>query len=256
LIGNIPAQRGVYHRMFEQSLLATPAGTRKTATFAASLTAQILVAGVLVVAPLFYHDVLPAFRVPAYVPTLTLWRPPEPPIADPSTPARSSGLAMPSASRPFVVLHSDYPHSDFAIVDYDAPAIPVTSTISALPIGGSSDLPRLERPAVAANKPEIVKPVPETPVRVGGNVQSAKLTKQVVPVYPRPALQMRISGTVQLLGIIAKDGTIQRLQVLSGHPLLRQAAIDAVSQWVYRPTILNGQPVEVEAPIDVIFTLR
>jgi len=86
-------------------------------------------------------------------------------------------------------------------------------------------------------------------------VQSAKLTKQVVPVYPRPALQMRISGTVQLLGIIAKDGTIQRLQVLSGHPLLRQAAIDAVSQWVYRPTILNGQPVEVEAPIDVIFNL-
>jgi protein TonB len=66
---------------------------------------------------------------------------------------------------------------------------------------------------------------------------------------------MRISGTVQLLGIIAKDGTIQKLQVLSGHPLLRQAAIDAVSQWVYRPTILNGQPVEVEAPIDVIFNL-
>jgi len=256
LIGNIPVQRGVYHRMFEQSLLANPAGTRKTATFAASLTAQILVAGVLVVAPLFYHDVLPAFRVPAYVPTLTVWRPPEPPIAATSTPARSSALAMPNPSRPFVVLHSDYPQTTFAVVDFDAPALPATSTISALPIGGSSDLPRLERPPVAANKPEIVKPVPEAPVRVGGNVQSAKLTKQVVPVYPRPALQMRISGTVQLLGIIAKDGTIQRLQVLSGHPLLRQAAIDAVSQWVYRPTILNGQPVEVEAPIDVIFTLR
>jgi protein TonB len=92
-------------------------------------------------------------------------------------------------------------------------------------------------------------------VRVGGNVQSAKLIKQVVPVYPQLARQMRISGIVQLLGFIAKDGTIQRLQVLSGHPLLRQAAIDAVSQWVYRPTILNGQPVEVEAPIDVIFNL-
>jgi periplasmic protein TonB len=255
LIGNIPAQRGVYHRMFEQSLLTNPAGTRKTATFAASLTAQILVAGVLVVAPLFYHDVLPAFRVPAYVPTLTVWRPPEAPVATASTPARSSGLAMPTVFRPLVVLHSDYPQTSFAVVDYDTLAIPATSMISALPIGGSSDLPRLERPAVAAIKTEIVKPVLETPVRVGGNVQSAKLTKQVVPVYPRPALQMRISGTVQLLGIIAKDGTIQKLQVLSGHPLLRQAAIDAVSQWVYRPTILNGQPVEVEAPIDVIFTL-
>jgi len=101
----------------------------------------------------------------------------------------------------------------------------------------------------------LIKP-PEAPVRVGGDVQSAKLIKQVVPRYPPPALQIRVSGTVHLLGIIAKDGTIQRLQVLSGHPLLRQAALDAVSQWIYRPTILNGQPVEVEAPIDVIFTLR
>ena len=79
--------------------------------------------------------------------------------------------------------------------------------------------------------------------------------KQVVPMYPQMARQMRISGVIHLLGIIAKDGTIQRLQVLTGHPLLRQAALDAVSQWVYRPTILNGQPVEVEAPIDLIFTL-
>jgi len=93
-------------------------------------------------------------------------------------------------------------------------------------------------------------------VLVGGDVQAAKLIKRVLPMYPRQASQFRVSGTVHLLGIIAKDGTIQRLQVLSGHPLLRQAAIDAVSQWVYRPTILNGQPVEVEAPIDVIFTLQ
>ncbi len=101
---------------------------------------------------------------------------------------------------------------------------------------------------------DVVKP-PEAPVLVGGAVQAAKLLKQVVPMYPQTARQLRISGTVHLLGIIAKDGTIQRLQALSGHPLLRQAAIEAVSQWVYRPTVLNGQPVEVEAPIDVIFTL-
>jgi protein TonB len=255
LIGNIPDRRGVYLGMFEQSLLTHPAGTRKTATFAASLTAQILVAGVLVVAPLFYHDVLPAFRVPAYVPPLTLWRPPEAAIAAASTPARSSGLAVPDGFRPVIVLHSDYPQTSFAVIDYDTLATPATSTISALPIGSSASLSQLEAPKAPAVQPEVVTPIPATLVRVGGNVQSAKLTKQVVPIYPRPAVQMRISGTVQLLGIIAKDGTIQRLQVLSGHPLLRQAAIDAVSQWVYRPTILNGQPVEVEAPIDVIFNL-
>ena len=95
----------------------------------------------------------------------------------------------------------------------------------------------------------------DTPLAVGGDVQSAKLIKRVLPLYPLPARQLRISGTVHLLGIIAKDGTIQKLQVLSGHPLLRQAALDAVSQWVYRPTFLNNQAVEVEAPIDVVFTL-
>ncbi len=130
-----------------------------------------------------------------------------------------------------------------------------TPGLPAFPLGSSNTLPRFEGPpATIPTKPDIVKP--ENPVRVGGDVQSAKLIKQVLPVYPRAASQFRISGTVHLLGIIAKDGTIQRLQVLSGHPLLRQAALDAVSQWVYRPTVLNGQPVEVEAPIDVIFTLR
>lgn len=85
---------------------------------------------------------------------------------------------------------------------------------------------------------------------------AAKLLKRVIPPYPVLARQTRIQGTVHLLGIVAKDGRVQNLRVIDGHPLLRQAALDAVSQWVYSPTILNGQPVEVEAPIDVNFTLR
>jgi protein TonB len=219
------------------------------------LTAQILVAGVLVVAPLLYHDVLPAFRVPAFVPTLARWRPPAATASESRPAAKSSGLSSPIAFRPLAVRHSDYALAEFAIVDFDASAIQSVSSIATLPFGGTSSLPRPEGPAVTAVKPDVVTSAPEPLVRVGGNVQSAKLVKQIVPAYPQPARQLRISGTVQLLGIIAKDGTIQRLQVLSGHPLLRQAAIDAVSQWVYRPTILNGQPVEVEAPIDVIFNL-
>ncbi len=252
--GNIFGCAGVYPGMFEQSLLIDHGGTRRTATFAASLTAQILVAGVLVIAPLFYHEVLPALRVPEFVPVLTMWHPPEPPVAESCSIARSSGLASPSAFHPPVVLHSDYPEAGIVIIDYDAPALPANSGI-AFPIGSSTTLPQFEGPSTTTAKPGIVKPV-EIPVRVGGDVQSAKLIKQVLPAYPQPARQLRISGTVHLLGIIARDGTIQRLQVLSGHPLLRQAAVDAVSQWIYRPTVLNGQPVEVEAPIDVIFTLR
>jgi periplasmic protein TonB len=254
LIGNILARRGVYPGMFEQSLLADYAGTRKTATFAASLTAQILIAGVLVVTPLFYHDVLPAWRLPSAVPALAMWHPPEPPISTPHPGVRSSALSAPTVFRPSVTTHSDSSLPALIILDYDAPTIAAAPGISALPIGAST-LPRFEsRTASGPAKPNVQ--VPETPVRVGGDVQAARLIRRVVPVYPRPAGEFRISGTVHLLGIIAKDGTIQRLQVLSGHPLLRQAALEAVSQWIYRPTILNGQPVEVEAPIDVIFTLR
>jgi protein TonB len=242
--------------MFEQSLLIDHSGTRKTATFAVSLTAQILVAGVLLVAPLLYHEVLPAslmhVTMPDFVPVLARWRPPEAPVVEAHPASRSNGLAGPTVFHPPVVLHSDYPQAGMTIVDYDAPALPTTSGV-ALPIGSSTLLPRFEGPTTSV-KPDVVKP-PEPPVLVGGDVQAAKLIKRVVPMYPRQASQFRISGTVHLLGIIAKDGTIQRLQVLSGHPLLRQAALDAVSQWIYRPTVLNGQPVEVEAPIDVIFTL-
>ncbi|HEV2691198.1 MAG TPA: energy transducer TonB [Bryobacteraceae bacterium] len=83
----------------------------------------------------------------------------------------------------------------------------------------------------------------------------AKLVKQVMPVYPPMAKTAHISGTVRLLGIIGKDGTIRNLQTISGHPWLARAAVEAVSQWVYRPTLLSGEPVEVICPIDVNFTL-
>jgi protein TonB len=83
----------------------------------------------------------------------------------------------------------------------------------------------------------------------------AKLIRKVKPEYPALAKAARISGVVHLIGVIGKDGTIQNLQLISGHALLARAAIEAVRQWVYRPTLLSGQPVEVIAPIDVNFTL-
>jgi protein TonB len=86
-------------------------------------------------------------------------------------------------------------------------------------------------------------------------VQEAKLINQVRPMYPALARQARVQGTVRLHAIIAKDGTIQQLEVVSGPPLLIQAARDAVLQWRYKPTLLSDEPVEVETYIDVIFTL-
>jgi protein TonB len=92
-------------------------------------------------------------------------------------------------------------------------------------------------------------------VSVGGNVQAARLVNRVQPVYPPLARQTRISGTVKLHAIIGKNGAVEQLQVLSGHPLLVQSALDAVRQWRYQPTLLNGDPVEVDTEIDVIFSL-
>lgn len=92
-------------------------------------------------------------------------------------------------------------------------------------------------------------------IRVGGNVQAAKLIRQPLPVYPQIAKTAHISGTVVLHAIIAKDGTVQEVQYISGHPLLLRAATDAVKQWQYEPTLLSGEPVEVDTTISVVFTL-
>ena len=97
--------------------------------------------------------------------------------------------------------------------------------------------------APAASPPPAVKPAPEIPrIKVGGQVQQGKLLRQVIPVYPPLARQARISGQVNLVGVIGTDGRIRGLEVASGHPLLVPAAMEAVRQWVYRPTFLNGDP--------------
>ena len=86
-------------------------------------------------------------------------------------------------------------------------------------------------------------------------MQSAKMIRQVQPVYPQIAKTAHVSGTVLLHAIISKDGSVQELQYVSGPPLLMKAAMDAVREWRYQPTLLNGEPVEVETTISVIFSL-
>jgi len=92
-------------------------------------------------------------------------------------------------------------------------------------------------------------------IRVGGQVESAKLIFKPQPEYPPLAKMARIQGTVRLEAIISKDGTIQDLKVIQGHPLLVKAALEAVQRWRYQPTLLNGDPVEVVTEIDVNYTL-
>jgi len=97
---------------------------------------------------------------------------------------------------------------------------------------------------------------PRKPRFVPSEIQQALLVVRVEPLYPIPARQARIEGTVQIRAIIAKDGSVQSLEILSGNALLARAAQDAVLKWRYRPTLLNGKPVEVETLITVQFWLN
>jgi TonB family protein len=93
-------------------------------------------------------------------------------------------------------------------------------------------------------------------IKVGGNVQGVMVVSKTPPIYPAAAKAAGVSGVVQLSAIIGKDGTVQELKVLSGPPELVPAAMDAVKQWVYKPTMLNGSPVQVETTITINFTLN
>jgi TonB family protein len=93
------------------------------------------------------------------------------------------------------------------------------------------------------------------PLRVDGLVQERKLVFAPRPIYPKLAIQAHISGTVKLAVLIGEDGTAERIRLISGHPLLVKAAMDAVKQWEYEPTLLNGVPVKVITTVDVHFTL-
>jgi TonB family protein len=111
----------------------------------------------------------------------------------------------------------------------------------------------LPETAPAAQLPAAAEGV--TRIRVGGTVESENLIKKVQPLYPPAAKAARIQGQVRFTALIDKEGNIATLQLVSGHPLLVDSARQAVSQWQYRPTLLNGNPVEVVTQIDVNYTL-
>lgn len=112
--------------------------------------------------------------------------------------------------------------------------------------------------ALAALSTELPKPgeAPKRTLRIGGAVQQAHLVRQVAPVYPKSAKAARVQGTVKFAVLIEIDGSISRLQVLSGPPLLINAALEAVKQWQYKPTLLNGKPAQIITTIDINFQLH
>jgi len=111
-------------------------------------------------------------------------------------------------------------------------------------LGGILSATNSKPPAVAPQK-----------VRVSQGVAQGNLIQQIKPIYPPIARSAHISGTVVLAATISKNGSIEGLHVLSGHPMLTQSALEAVKQWRYKPYLLNGEPTEVETTITVNFNL-
>lgn len=109
--------------------------------------------------------------------------------------------------------------------------------------------------ALNGNDPQ-PPPPPHNRIRIGGNVQARNLVHQVFPIYPQDAKYEHITGTVVLHVIVARDGSVQTVEVVSGPDALVRSAVDAVKQWRYKPILLNGQPVEVDTTVQVIFSIR
>jgi protein TonB len=241
--------------VFEQSLLLNE-NTKRSWNFLASLGAELLVVSLALLIPLLYRDHLP----PVHWKDIIVGPAPLPeplPVAPAS--GRTSPTQTPSQPRPF---RFEFDHKigseQHAPMDFAAEAPPGLAPGT---LAGETNMLGRFIPNVVAPPPPPPKPPveahkpPSAPIPVGGDVQMAKLLRKVIPEYPAMAKTARISGIVRLIGIIGKDGAIRNLQLVSGHPMLARAALEAVQQWVYKPTLLNGNPVEVIAPIEVNFTL-
>jgi len=252
--------------MFEQTFVEGEGKTNKTWTVLVSFIGQIILILIAVIIPMIYFDALPKSQLTSFLVA------PPPPPPPPPPPAAAPVKVVKVIPRQFdagrLMAPKTIPKEIAVIKEEELP--PPTAgvgVVGGVPggvpggtpggvIGGIiGSVPTAAPPPPPPPKADAPKPATPQRIRVGGNVQAAKIVRQPKPIYPPLAKQARISGVVRFNAVIGKDGTIQNLQLVSGHPLLVQSAQDAVKQWVYQPTLLNGEPVEVVTQIDVNFTL-
>jgi periplasmic protein TonB len=245
--------------MFEQASIESPGLLKRPWAMTISLAGQVAALGAAVLVSLIQTDSLPRA---SFLSGLVA---PGPPARNPTPPARTVAVRSSKTSPHAFVAPTMIPQS----ISTDAPDAPALSPYDGpvnTGVPGGIELqpghvlpiilePAHPNPPTAPARAKPVEPAPKQLVRVSIGVQAAKLVRQVNPVYPPLARQARIAGTVRLTAIIGRDGAIENLQVSSGHPLLTPAALEAVKQWRYQPTLLNGEAVEVITQIDVNFTL-
>src|SRR6202171_545933 len=231
-----------------------PSKTNKPWTVVVSMLLQVFFLGILILIPLIYTEALPKTMM-----SMMLVAPPPPPPPPPPPVAAQIVHVKPQVhlmDAGKLVAPKAIP-KDIKIIKEEAePNMggAMSGVIGGV-AGGSMGGVMGGVIGGAGGGPAPPKPVASR-IRQGGSVQAALLVNKVQPVYPPLARQTRISGTVRLHALISKSGTVESLEGISGHPLLVRAAMDAVQQWRYKPTLLNGEPVEVDTTIDVIFSLN
>ncbi|MEZ5403158.1 MAG: energy transducer TonB [Bryobacteraceae bacterium] len=250
--------------MFETATLPRGGRTVRALTITLSTALQVTAAAAALLYPLLHIEPLPKPELKRAVRGHFV-------ELEPLRPRRSvtARSAMPAPARPF-----QNPYLAPRIVPTGPPALfdeapPIASAgiyDPGMPVGAGIPCAGGCEPVVAAPPPPVEqprreppppkKPTPlQTPVMVGGGVKPPEIVHSVQPIYPPLARQARIQGVVRVQAIITRDGTVRSLRLLNGHPLLAPAAMDAVRQWRYRATLLNGTPVEVILQVDVNFTL-
>jgi len=242
--------------MFEDSLIESGGRlkTKRGWTSAVSFLIQIGIIGVLVLIPLIFTEALPKGTT-----LFMLVAPPPPPPPPPPAAAMVQHVKVIQTDIVNGELRTPtkIPQKIKMIQEDEAPpAMAATGVVGGVPggvPGGSmGGVIGSVLSSVSVAPPKMATP---TRVRVSSGVSNGLLIRKVNPVYPPLARQARISGTVLLQAQISKDGSIENLQLISGHPMLAPAAIEAVKQWKYKPYLLNGEPVEVDTQVQVNFTL-
>jgi periplasmic protein TonB len=251
--------------MFEDSLLESGGKNSKLHrrgawTTVISFVLQTALIGVLLLLPLIYTEALPKQQLMGYLVAPPPPPPPPPPPAAAPVMPKAPAKVQTEINNGQLKAPTAIPKKIAMIKEEEAPP-PSSSGIEGGVVGGvpggqsggviGGVLGSIVQSAPVA-VPKIVTP---KRVPVSSGVVSGLLIHKVQPSYPPLAKQARISGSVILQAVIGKDGSIQGLKAVSGHPMLIPSALDAVRQWKYKPYILNGEPVEVDTQVTVNFTL-
>ena len=244
--------------MFEDSLIESGGRlkTKRGITTVVSFSLQVLLIGVLVLIPLLFTEALPKQQLMTFLVAPPPPPPPPPPPA--AVPIKVVKQIQSDLVNGQLRTPTKIPEKVQMIKEEEAP--PPVMASSGVVGGVPGGVPGGQMGGVIGgiiSSTPVAVPKVATPqrVRVSQGVSQGLLIRKVQPNYPPLARQARIQGSVVLQAQISKQGTIENLQLVSGHPMLAPAALEAVKQWRYKPYFLNGEPVEVETQITVNFTL-